>query len=120
MIGQGDVFWIDLGEPFGSEPGFRRPYVVIQNDVFNRSGLQTVVVCGLTTNLQRAGSPGNVLLDQGEGNLRKQSVVNVTQIMTVDKSRLAERVGTLSASRLLQILTGIRIVLWPRELTLNP
>ena len=90
VIHQGDVYWINLGTPKGSEPGYRHPYVVIQNDVFNCSRISTVVVCTLTSNLKRAESPGNVLLEKGEANLTKQSVVNITQIFTIDKSRLVE------------------------------
>jgi mRNA interferase MazF len=90
VIHQGDVYWINLGTPKGSEPGYRHPYVVIQNDVFNCSRISTVVVCALTSNLKRAESPGNVLLEKGEANLTKQSVVNITQIFTIDKSRLVE------------------------------
>lgn len=113
-IQQGDIFWIDLGEPSGSEPGYMRPHVVIQNNIFNVSKINTVVVCSLTTNLGRANSPGNVLLDQGEGNLPKQSVVNVSQIFTVDKNDLLEKIGAISRKRIVQILNGIDLVLKPR------
>ena len=84
IIRQGDVFWVDPGLPSGSGPGYRHPYVVIQNNAFNRSRINTVVVCALTSNLKRAGAPGNVLLDIGEADLPRQSVVNVSQIFTVD------------------------------------
>lgn len=116
MINQGDVFWIDLGEPSGSEPGYRHPHIVIQNNVFNRSRINTVVVCALTSNLDRAKAPGNVLLDKGEANLPKQSVVNVSQIFTVDKKDLEEKIGTLSHRRARQILDGIRLVIEPRDI----
>lgn len=106
VINQGDVFWIDLGEPLGSEPGYRHPHVVIQNNVFNRSRINTVVVCALTVNLKRAAAPGNVLLELGEANLPKPSVVNVSQIFTVDKIQLGEKIGTLSAKRVREILKG--------------
>ena len=111
---QGDIFWVDLGEPSGSEPGYMRPHVVIQNNIFNKSKIYTVVVCALTTNLSRADSPGNVLLLQGEGNLPKQSVVNVTQISTVDKRDLIEKIGVISIERINEILDGIDLVLKPR------
>ena len=111
---QGDIFWVDLGEPSGSEPGYMRPHVVIQNNIFNKSKINTVVVCALTTNLSRADSPGNVLLLQGEGNLPKQSVVNVTQISTVDKRDLIEKIGVISIERINEILDGIDLVLKPR------
>ncbi len=115
VINQGDVFWIDLGEPVGSEPGYSHPGVVIQNNMFNHSGIGTVIVCGLTSNLKRAAVPGNVLLETGEAGLPKQSVVVVSQVFTVDKTQLAEYIGTLSNKRVRQILDGIRLVTEPRE-----
>jgi len=116
VINQGDIFWIDLDEPSGSEPGYRHPHVVVQNNVFNSSRINTVVVCALTSNLKRAAAPGNVLLEPKEANLPKQSVVNVSQIFTVDKSQLSEKIGTLSSRRVREILDGIRLLLEPREL----
>ena len=115
VIRQGDVYWVDLGEPSGSEPGYRHPCVVVQNDVFNQSRIRTVVVCALTSNLKRAEAPGNVLLEKGEANLPKQSVVNVSQIFTVDKTQLGDYIGTLSPRRVRQILAGILLVLTPRK-----
>ena len=116
VIDQGDVFWVDLDDPSGSEPGYRHPHVVIQNNVFNHSRINTVVVCPLTSNLTRAKAPGNVLLDEGEANLPKQSVVNVSQIFTVDKKSLSEKTGTLSRRRVRQILAGVRLVIEPRDI----
>ena len=115
VINQGDVFWIEVGEPSGSEPGYRHPHVVIQNNVFNRSRINTVMVCVLTSNLRRAQAPGNVLLEREEANLPKQSVVNVSQIFTVDRTDLDEKIGTLSYRRVRQILDGISLVIEPRE-----
>ena len=115
MINQGDIYWIDFDEPAGSEPGYRHPHVVVQNNLFNRSEIKTVVVCALTSNLKRASAPGNVLLDKRETNLTKDSVVNVSQIFTVDKSQLGDYVGALSAKRAREILSGIKLVLDPRE-----
>jgi mRNA interferase MazF len=115
VINQGDVFWVDLSEPSGSEPGYRHPHVVIQNNVFNRSRINTVVVCTLTSNLKRAQAPGNVLLEKREANLPKQRVVNVSQIFTVDKRDLDEKIGTLSRRRVRQILDGVRLVIEPRD-----
>ncbi len=115
VISQGDVFWIDLGAPIGSEPGYRHPHVVIQNNFFNASRINTIVVCALTSNLKRADAPGNVLLAAGEGNLPRQSVVNVSQIVTVDKSQLAEKIGSLSSRRVREIRDGGRLVLEPRD-----
>ena len=116
MIQQGDVFWVDLGEPSGAGPGLLHPHVVIQNDVFNRSRLGTVVVCTLTSNLKRAQVPGNVLLEEGEANLPKRSVVVVSQLFTVDKEELVERIGSLSAGRVGQILEGLFMLLEPHDL----
>ncbi len=115
VINQGDVYWVDLGEPAGSEPGYSHPHVVIQNNLFNHSKLRTVLVCALTSNLKRAEAPGNVLFDEGEANLPKQSVVIVSQVFTVDKAQLVEYIGTLSAQRIRQILDGLRLLTEPRE-----
>lgn len=116
VISQGDIFWIDLDEPTGSGPGFRHPHVVIQNNLFNRSRISTVVVCALTSNLRRAQAPGNVLLESGEAGLPKQSVIMVSQIFTIDKSLLSEYVGTLSRKRIRQMLEGIKLLTEPREI----
>ncbi len=115
VIRQGDVYWVDLDEPSGSQPGYRHPHVVIQNNLFNSSQIRTVIVLALTSNIKRANAPGNILLDKGEANLPKQSVVNVSQVFTVDKSQLDEYIGTLSANRVREILNGIKLVIEPRE-----
>jgi mRNA interferase MazF len=115
VIRQGDVYWIDLGQPSGSGPGFLHPHVVIQNDVYNQSRLQTVVVCGITSSFRQAGIPGNVSLDPGEANLPKPSVVNVSQLFTVDKEDLIEKVGALSPERIQEVLDGVYLLLEPRE-----
>jgi len=116
VIKQGDIFWVDLGKPSGSEPGYRHPHLVIQNNVFNRSRINTVVVCSLTSNLQRAHSPGNVMLNKGEANLTKQSVINITQIFTVDKRDLVEIIGSISSERMTQVLEGIELLISPRDI----
>jgi mRNA interferase MazF len=110
VIQQGDIYWVDLDEPIGSSPGFRHPHVVIQNNDFNRSKIRTVVVCALTSNLKRASAPGNVLLEPGEANLPKQSVVNISQVFTVGKSQLVEKIGSLSSRRIRQILDGLQLL----------
>jgi mRNA interferase MazF len=115
VIAQGDIYWVELEPPAGSEPGYTRPFVVIQNNVFNASRIATVEVCALTSNLRLAEAPGNVLLTPGEADLPKQSVVNVSQILTVDKQLLGEYVGALSEARVREILAGIMLVLQPRE-----
>lgn len=115
-IKQGDIYWIDFGIPEGSEPGYKHPHVVIQNNVFNASKINTVVICALTSNLKRAKAPGNVLLKKGEGNLKKDSVVNISQIITVDKLNLIEKIGFLSSSRVKQIIEGVKLLIEPREI----
>jgi mRNA interferase MazF len=115
VINQGDIFWIEFMEPSGSEPGYRHPHVVIQNNLFNRSRINTVVVCTLTSNLKRSKAPGNVTLSKGEANLPKKSVVNISQIFTLNKSDLSEKIGTLSKDRISQVLSGIRLLTEPRE-----
>lgn len=107
-IHRGDVFWIAADDSRGPAPSYSHPHVVVQDDVFNHSRITTVVVCALTSNLHRANEPGNVLLDPGEGNLPRQSVVVVSQISSVEKSRLGARVGSLSSERVDQILAGLR------------
>jgi mRNA interferase MazF len=115
VIRQGDIYWIEFDEPEGSEPGYKHPHVVVQNNLFNYSRINTVLVCPLTSNLKRANSPGNVLLKKREANLTKSSVVNVSQVFTVDKAQLGDYIGTLSSDRLRQVLNGILLILEPRE-----
>jgi len=115
IIKQGDLFWLDLGDPKGSGPGFRHPYVVVQSDLFNASRIQTVVVCALTSNLKRAEAPGNVLLHKGEGSLKKASVVNISQLYTVDRAALAKKIGALTKARMAEIFAGLRLLLEPRD-----
>lgn len=114
-IRQGDIFWVDANQPVGSRPGFTRPFVVVQNNLFNRGKINTVLVCALTTNLVRADAPGNVRLYKTEANLPKPSVVVVSQMLTVDKTELREKIGTLSKRRVDEILDGIKLLTEPRE-----
>ncbi len=111
VISQGEVWWADLPEPVGSGPGFRRPVVVVQGDAFNRSRIATVVCVPLTTNTVWADVPGNVLLPSQVTNLPKDSVANASQVITVDKTLLVERVGKLSRSKLELVLEGLDVVL---------
>lgn len=115
VIKQGDIYWIDLGEPVGAQSAYCHSHVVIQNNVFNKSRIATVVVCALTSNLKRANTPGNIFLEKDEANLPKQSVVNVSQIFTVSKEQLQQKIGTLSQTRIEQILAGIKLVTEPRD-----
>ena len=111
VIAQGEVWWADLAEPAGSEPGFRRPVVVVQGDAFNASALRTVVCVALTSNLKWGEAPGNVPLSARATGLPKPSVANVSQLVTLDRTALAERAGLLSASSLELVLAGIDVVL---------
>lgn len=106
---QGAIYWVEQNdEVHGSVPPIRHPHVVVQDDVFNESRVHTTIVCALTSNLKRAAEPGNVLLDVGEGDLKRQSVVVVSQISSVEECTLGEFVGRLSNARVEQILAGLR------------
>ena len=109
-IHQGGLYWVQLSDASGTEPGVRHPQVVIQDDVFNHSRIETVVVCALTSNLKRAKAPGNVLLETGEGSLLKPSVVEVSKVSAIAKAQLGEYIGSLSARRVEQILAGMRFL----------
>jgi mRNA interferase MazF len=113
---QGEIYWVDLPDPIGSGPGFRRPCVVIQNDIFNRSRISTTIVLPLTSNMKLADSPGNVALEPGEGGTSRPSVVNVSQIVAVDRTLIGQRIGQLSGARIREILDGLRLMTEPREL----
>lgn len=115
-IGQGEIYWVELGVPCGSEPGYRHPHIVIQNDLFNLSRINTVVMCALSSNLKLAGAPGNVLLSAGEANLPKECVASISQVSTVNKKDLVERIGQLSQERLNEVLSGVSLLLEPRDM----
>lgn len=106
---QGEVYWLSFGG-VGSEPSGRRPALVVQHDRFNRSRIQTTVVAAITSNLLLAGMPGNVRLRKGEGNLPRASVVNVTQLRTVDRDRLTDRAGSVTRARVQEVLRGLALV----------
>jgi mRNA interferase MazF len=110
VIHQGEVYWLHFGLPEGSEPAGRRPALVVQHDRFNRSAISTIVVAAVTSNLRLAAMPGNVRLRRGEAGLLLPSVVNISQLRTVDRSRLGERVGLLGAVRLREVLSGIALL----------
>lgn len=109
-VSQGDIYWVSLAGPDEPEPDYVHPHVIIQENVLNRSRIRTVVVCALTTNLKRATAPGNVLLELGEANLPKRSVVIVSQVSTVDKAQLGEYIGSLNKQRIQQILAGMQFL----------
>ncbi len=111
VVSQGEVWWADLVDPSGSGPGFRRPLVVLQGNALNRSRLATVVSVPLTSNIRWADAPGNVLLRARSTGLPKDSVANVSQIIAVDRTLLAERIGRVSRNQLRAIFAGIDIVL---------
>ena len=110
VVNQGDIYWVRLEEPSGSDAGYAHPHVVIQDNVINHSRINTVVLCALTTNSKRANMPGNVLLEAGEANLPRQSIVVVSQVSTVDKTQLGEYIGSLDQQRINQILAGMRFL----------
>lgn len=111
VISQGEIWWADLPAPAGSGPGFRRPVVVVQGDGLNRSRIATVICVPLTSNLKWASAPGNVRLSARMTGLPKESVANVSQIITIDKELLKERVGKLTLLKLQLLLSGIDVVL---------
>ena len=111
VIAQGEIWWADLAEPMGSEPGYRRPVIIVQGDPLNRSRIGTAVVVPLTSNMEWAGAPGNIALPSELTGLSRDSVANVSQIMTLDSRTLTERVSKLPQSKLDLVLAGIDIVL---------
>jgi mRNA interferase MazF len=112
VIYRGEIWWADLPQPVGSEPGYRRPVLIIQEDMFTISNIQTVIVAIITSNLALAAAPGNVLLPKKSTGLSKDSVVNVSQVLTIDKSFLSERIGSLSIDLQEQVDDGLRMVLY--------
>ncbi len=106
-----DVCWADLGDPIGSEPGFRRPVLIVQDDEFNSSKLATVIVLSMTSNLELRKVPGCVFLKASETGLDKDSVVNASQIRTIDKSRIDQHVGQLDDATMFMVDNAIRRVL---------
>jgi mRNA interferase MazF len=110
VVSQGEVWWAELDEPAGSAPGFRRPVVVVQCDALNRSRIATVICVPLTSNLKWAGAPGNVLLKAGTTGLPKDSVANVSQVVTLDRAQLVQRAGKLSVRQVAAIVNGIDVI----------
>jgi mRNA interferase MazF len=108
---RGEIWWASLAKPKGSEPGYRRPVLILQSDEFNRSLIQTVVVAAITSNVALAQAPGNVLIRPRESGLARDSVINVSQIVTIDKAALDERVGNVTTRTLEEVEEGVRLVL---------
>jgi mRNA interferase MazF len=111
VIRRGEIWWASLPRPAGSEPGYRRPVLVLQTNEFNESGIRTVVVVAITSNLRLAGAPGNVLCRKKDTGLAKDSVINVSQVATVNKARLAQRVGVLPSTLMQEVEAGVRLAL---------
>ncbi|MCW7462528.1 type II toxin-antitoxin system PemK/MazF family toxin [Leptospira limi] len=110
-MNRGEIWWVDLGIPFGSEPGFKRPVFIIQNDSFNESNINSIIVVPLTTNMHLAKAPGNVMLTRKETNLSKDSVVNISQIVSLDRERFISRASELKSKSINKIEEGIKLVL---------
>lgn len=107
---RGEIWWAELRAPSGSEPGYRRPVLVVQSDAFNKSRIATVVVAAITSNLDLVDAPGNVRLDRRASKLPRSSVVNVSQILTIDRTTLTERISRLSPALVEAIDVGLRAV----------
>jgi mRNA interferase MazF len=111
VIERGEIWWAELGDPEGSEPGYRRPVLIVQNDAFNRSRLRTVIAVVLTSNLRLVDAPGNVLIPAALSGLPKDSIANVSQVITIDRDFLSERAGRLRGRTLRDVDSGLRLVL---------
>jgi mRNA interferase MazF len=111
VIRRGEIWWAGLGRPFGSSPGYRRPVLVLQTNDFNESPINTVIVAAITSNLDLSAAPGNVLCRRRDTGLAKDSVINVSQVVTLDKRALFTRVGTLAVRKLVLVEEGMRLVL---------
>ncbi len=111
MYRRGEIWWAWLPPPIGSEPGYTHPVVVLQGDRFNQSAISTVIIVSMTSNLWRADAPGNVLVPSAVSGLTRDSVVNVSQILAIDKDQFLERVGSLPSGVMAQIDTGVRLIL---------
>ncbi len=111
MIKRGEIWWASLEEPRGSEPGYKRPVVIISSDAFNQSKIQTVVVAVVTSNLRLAHAPGNIFIARRDSGLSKESVINVSQVLTIDKSFPVEKVSKLSDKKILALDEGLKLSL---------
>jgi len=107
---RGEIWWADLGMPLGSEPGFKRPVVIIQDDLFNQSRIQTTIVASITSNLNLAEAPGNIYLEKSESGLSRDGVINISQISTLDKTRLKNKIGTLTIDTIRKINSGLKLI----------
>ena len=110
-MNRGQIWWVELPEPAASEPGYRRPVIIVQSDEFNRSLINTVVVVAITSNLRLADAPGNIKLSRAKTGLDRESVANVSQIVTIDKPLLSEQIGQLDKPTMQQLDEGLAVVL---------
>jgi len=111
VVKRGEIWWTSLPDPVGSEPGYRRPVLIVQADEFNRSGIPTVICAAITSNQNLAGAPGNVPLSTRVSGLPKPSVVNVSQIISIDRTRLTKRVNVIDTQSMLQVDEGLRLIM---------
>jgi len=111
VIKRGEIWWAELPEPIGAGPGYKRPLVIIQSNDFNKSKINTIIAAAITSNIRLAAAPGNVLISSKKSKLPKESVINVSQIITIDRSFLTEKVHTLSDKIMAQVDEGVRLVL---------
>ena len=108
---RGEIWWADFGAPLGSEPGYRRPVLIVQSNVFNRSRISTVIIAAISSNLALESAPGNVRLSRSDSKLAKASVVNVSQISSADRARLVGKVSTLAPSQMSKVEAGLKLVM---------
>lgn len=111
VIKRGEIWWAELPDPVSSEPGYKRPLLIVQANEFNISNINTIIAIAITTNVRLAGAPGNVLLSGKQSKLPKQSVINVSQIITIDKSFLTEKIHTISNKIMITVEEGLKLVL---------
>lgn len=111
VVSRGDIVWVDFGDPVGSAPGCRRPGLLVSSDRFNRSRISTVIVVAITSNQRLAAAPANVALPLGTAGLTKASVINVSQVLTVDRALLGDQIGQLAREWLIEVERGLRLVL---------
>ena len=111
VIKRGEIWWAELPEPVGAGPGYKRPLVIIQSNDFNKSRINTIIAAAITSNIRLAAAPGNVLISSNKSKLPKESVINISQIITIDRSFLTEKAHTLSNKIMAQVDEGVLLVL---------
>ncbi len=111
VIKRGQIWWAELPEPVGSEPGYKRPLLIIQSNDFNKSKISTIIAAVITSNIRLTAAPGNILLSTKKSKLPKESVINISQLITIDKSFLTEKISTLPTSIMAKVDEGVRLIL---------